>query len=435
MELKKAFKEHIAALRKQTESYMGELRYEHLIIDAGVLVHYFADDMDIPFRPTPHFNHWCPLRSHGHVLHIHPGMMPRLMHFYPQDFWEEFAPIGDTYWADSFEVSSHESIDHIWQALAGTKQCAYLGPQTEKAEQAGFAVNPPELLKRLDWQRSFKSAYEIYCLEMANERASHGHKMAQSLFLEGASELDIFYGFLQATQSTENELPYPTIICLDDRAAYLHYHAKRKDPNGKVLLIDAGASFESFGSDITRTYCVEKAPQGFKDLLSGMNQLQLELCDAVRPKVGYPELHDLAQQKVFSLLEGAGLISGIKVDEAIEQKVVHCFFPHGLGHMLGVQVHDVGGQQVDAKGGTKPPPARYPKLRTTRDLEESMVLTIEPGVYFIKMLLDPFRDHRLSSHFNWPLIDELIPYGGIRIEDNVVVTQKGHRNLTRQFLP
>jgi Xaa-Pro dipeptidase len=111
------------------------------------------------------------------------------------------------------------------------------------------------------------------------------------------------------------------------------------------------------------------------------------------------------------------------------------FFPHGLGHMLGLLVHDVAGKQLDRTGATSAPDRRFPKLRTTRPLQPGTVVTIEPGIYFIKMLLDPLRQGTESRNLNWALIDRLMPCGGIRIEDNIHIHEQGLRNLTREFLP
>ena len=98
-------------------------------------------------------------------------------------------------------------------------------------------------------------------------------------------------------------------------------------------------------------------------------------------------------------------------------------------------MHDVGGHLAGASGAKAPPPEQHPHLRNTRTIEPAHVFTIEPGLYFIEMLLQEFRDGEHAERFNWSLIDELAPLGGIRIEDNVVVTEDGHRNLTRSYLP
>ena len=107
------------------------------------------------------------------------------------------------------------------------------------------------------------------------------------------------------------------------------------------------------------------------------------------------------------------------------------FFPHGLGHLLGTQVHDVGGFMENESGTTIDPPSGHPFLRLTRVLEEDMVLTIEPGLYAINMLLENLRGTPAESHVNWKTVDWLRPFGGIRIEDDVRVMTNDRENLTR----
>jgi Xaa-Pro dipeptidase len=106
------------------------------------------------------------------------------------------------------------------------------------------------------------------------------------------------------------------------------------------------------------------------------------------------------------------------------------FYPHGLGHFLGLQVHDVAGL-VDNDGAPLPRPEGYPALRLTRVLEPGNVLTIEPGLYFIDVLLREWRESGDASMIDWDRVDQLKPFGGIRIEDDVLVTEAGNEDLTR----
>jgi Xaa-Pro dipeptidase len=105
--------------------------------------------------------------------------------------------------------------------------------------------------------------------------------------------------------------------------------------------------------------------------------------------------------------------------------------PHGVGHLLGIQVHDVGGRMKNSTGEIQAPHSDYPTLRTTRMTEVGQVFTIEPGLYFIPVLLNPERGSARGRLINWDLVDTLSPLGGIRIEDNVLVTSTGVENLTR----
>jgi Xaa-Pro dipeptidase len=186
-------------------------------------------------------------------------------------------------------------------------------------------------------------------------------------------------------------------------------------------------------SDITRTWTRKECDTRFRHLVKGMDKLQLELCDKVVPGLPYPDLHAAAHVLIGDLLHELGILR-VTGEEAFDQGLTSPFFPHGLGHFLGIQVHDVGGRQKEPAGGIVPPPAKSPYLRTTRKIEEQHVFTIEPGCYFIEMLLRPHRNGPKAECFDWKQIDELTEFGGIRIEDNVLVTASGHRNLTRPHI-
>ena len=120
-------------------------------------------------------------------------------------------------------------------------------------------------------------------------------------------------------------------------------------------------------------------------------------------------------------------------ENLIALDIPQLFMPHGVGHLLGVQVHDVGGHQADSIGTLLPPPANSPALRNTRVMEADMVFTVEPGLYFIPLLLEAQRNSSKGKLINWKNVDELYCCGGIRIEDNIRVTDDGAENLTRQF--
>jgi Xaa-Pro dipeptidase len=145
--------------------------------------------------------------------------------------------------------------------------------------------------------------------------------------------------------------------------------------------------------------------------------------------VSYVDLHLDAHRKIGALLSSVGVLK-VSREDAFARGLTLPFFPHGLGHHLGIQVHDVAGRQVDRTGTIAPPPAEHPALRTTRVDEERHLFTIEPGLYFIPMLLDPYRESA-RNEVDWGLVDALLPCGGIRIEDNVYVGKDANRNFTR----
>jgi Xaa-Pro dipeptidase len=158
--------------------------------------------------------------------------------------------------------------------------------------------------------------------------------------------------------------------------------------------------------------------------------MQREIVAQVEVGVDYRELHIATHKMLANILVDAELASG-DPDTLLETGVTSAFFPHGLGHLLGVQVHDVGGFMENESGSIIDPPSGHPYLRLTRVLEENMVLTIEPGLYVIDLLLENLRGTPAEAHVNWKTIDWLRPYGGIRIEDNVRVMVNDRENLTR----
>jgi len=432
----KLFPAHVKERQTRAEAALAATGYDALVIQSGVPFTYYADDQDAPFKPTPHFAHWVPLEGPQHLVCIRPGKKPLLVRVKPEDYWYEQLPIGNPFWLAEFEFKEVPDETAAWKELAPAGKVAYLGDSPASAQKNGIAAahcNPAALLARLDWDRATKSAYEVACMDEASRLGGLGHHAARAAFLDGKSELEIHQQFLAGVGCMENDLPYPTIVALDAHGATLHYTGKRTARNGRVLLIDCGAKFLGYASDITRTWAGRGIERAFGEIHKGMELVQLELCKMVKPGLPYLAIHEAAHLKIADLLKHAGVIT-LGGQEAVEAGLTHPFFPHGVGHFLGLQVHDIGGRQQSPEGGTLAPPPQYPYLRTTRTIEENQVFTIEPGVYFIEMLLRPHREGPKKELFNWKLIQYLFAHGGVRIEDNVLVTKTGHRNLTRPHI-
>ncbi|MCC5874174.1 MAG: Xaa-Pro dipeptidase, partial [Gammaproteobacteria bacterium] len=293
---------------------------------------------------------------------------------------------------------------------------------------------PPGLLAHLDHGRAQKTSYEITCLGLANRRAAKGHRAARDAFLAGEAEFAIHMAYLQASSQEDAELPYGNIIALNEHAAVLHYqHRQRELPPGgaRSFLIDAGATARGYAADVTRTYSATAG--AFADLITALDVAQRELIETIHPGLDFVDLHRAAHLAVGRILADAGIARG-DPESLLESGVTGAFLPHGLGHLIGVQTHDVGGRLADAGGSLRLPPEAFPALRLTRSLTENMVVTIEPGLYFIPMLLEDLRQGGEAARIDWRGVDALLPFGGIRIEDNVQVTAGGSVNLTRPAL-
>ena len=413
--------------------------FSGLVLHAGAELLVHRDDNPHLFRPEFHFARWAPLAGPDHLIEYTPGRRPRLLRVVPRDYWYEAPAPPPVDLAASFDLVEVEDVDAAVAALGTLGDHAFVGFDEEVAEALGIeesAVEPPALMASLDWSRGTKTAFEVECIRRAGARAARGHEAVREGAMEGRSELELHFDYLAATAMVESEVPYPSIIGWDRHAAVLHYQSKEVAPPdpGRVLLIDAGATVLGYASDITRTYARPAAPDRFVALLDGMEELQRELVEAVGPGVEYVDLHHAAHAGVARLLVEHGLLR-CDAEEALERGLTLPFLPHGLGHHLGLQVHDVGGRQVDPTGRVQDPPERHPHLRTTRPLAEGHVVTIEPGLYFIPMLLDPVREGAERERVDWGAVDELIDCGGIRIEDDVLVTADGREDLTRPFVP
>jgi Xaa-Pro dipeptidase len=267
-------------------------------------------------------------------------------------------------------------------------------------------------------------------MRRASRIGALGHRAALRAFEGGASEYEIHLEYLAAAGLIEAELPYSNIIAINEHAAILHYtdlkHAAAA--TRRSFLIDAGGQFRGYASDITRTYAAALSP--FSDLVAGVERLQQQLCAMVAPGTYYPDIHLAAHRLIGALLAELGIVT-CAADAAVDLGLTAVFFPHGVGHLLGLQVHDVGGHQASESGGLAPPPAAHQFLRLTRRLEAGAVVTIEPGVYFIDLLLQKAQSDGRGRHIDWDTVADLAPYGGVRIEDNIVATLAGPENLTR----
>ncbi len=427
------FVAHLESIAQRTARALETCGFGSLLIHSGAPPMVFLDDQAYPFKANAAFKLWAPLTDVADCfLFFEPGRKPQLLFHRPQDYWHKPADLPDSFWTHFFEL--HAVTDRVAARLflpEDLSRTAYLGEGLPELIQWGVgAINPHPLVSHLDYQRATKTPYELACMREASRRGARGHLAAAEAFKSGASEFEIELAFLRACGQREQELPYNPIIALNSGAAVLHYQVlERRPPERRhSLLIDAGAEFAGYASDITRTYSY--ANTDFAVLVSEMNELQLSLCASVRAGVDWRDVHLSSHRLIAELLHDADIIT-CDADEAAETGLSSVFMPHGLGHLLGLQVHDVGGFLKSPDGESIPRPEGHPYLRLTRVLEEHFVVTMEPGLYFIDPLLEQARaDHR-GARINWARVDHFRPYGGIRVEDNLAITAAGCENLTR----
>ncbi len=427
------FGAHLQAVCQRTDRALEASGFGSLLVHSGSLLMVFEDDRSYPFRTHAPFKVWAPLPDVADCfVYYRPGERPWLLLHSPPDYWYKPAALPQTYWSGFFDIRPVIDRGQARTALpADLSRTAYIGDEfTELASWGVGSVNPRPLMRRLDHPRAIKSPYELQCLRAASRLGARGHAAAEQAFRAGSTEFEIELAFLRGCGQREQELPYNPIIALNEGGSVLHYQVLEKDPPAQrhSLLIDAGAEFGGYASDITRTYAASDAD--FSALIAQMDALQQSLCSMVRPGVEWRDVHLRAHELTARLLREADVIR-CSEQEAVATAVTSVFLPHGIGHLLGLEVHDVGGFMHAPELADVPPPAQHPHLRLTRVLEAGFVVTVEPGIYFIEQLLAAAKSDRRGAAIHWPRVQQLKRFGGIRIEDDLAVTAGGYENLTR----
>jgi Xaa-Pro dipeptidase len=424
---------HLNVLQSRADTAIARGGFEHLVVPSGTLHYQVFDDRDYPYAANPQFKAWLPLtRNPGSWLVYTPGETPRLIYLQPFDYWHVVPDAPNGYWTAHFDIvvirKPEEAAQHLPKNAA---HCAILG-EPQGALDAYAPNNPEAVVNYLEYQRAFKTPYEIAMMREATRRGVRGHRAAERAFRAGASEFGIHLAYCQSAGQDGAELPYSNIVALNEHAAVLHYTDFDRLPPKPVhsFLIDAGGSHGGYASDITRTHAADTSGD-FQSLIDAVDAAQQKMCAQVRAGFDYKQLHLDAHLALAAVLKDAGVIK-VAPETAVASGVSSAFFPHGIGHGIGLQVHEVAGFAESDRGGTIPKPEGHPYLRLTRVLEPGMVVTIEPGIYFIDMLLEKLKQDGHADSVDWARVDAFRPYGGIRIEDDVVCTMDEPINLTRE---
>lgn len=427
------YAQHIETLQHRAREALGREAIDGLIIHSGQLHYQFLDDNPYPFKVSPQFKAWLPVVDNPNSWLIVDGVnKPKLIFYLPVDFWHKVPKVPDAFWTDFFDITYLKKANMVEKHLPyDLSKYAYLGEHVEVAKALGISlVNPDRVMHYMHYHRAFKTDYELNCMREANKIAVRSHKAAERAFLSGKSEFEINQAYLSAAVQSEEQMPYGNIVALNENASILHYMVldKTAPEIHRSFLIDAGASYSGYAADITRTYCAEN--NQFNALIVAVDSLTQQLVGKLIPGIEYVDIHKQAFVGIANILHDFKLIN-LSPEGILDKGIVGTFFPHGVGHMLGLQVHDVAGHVANDRGTPKPAPTKHPFLRCTRTVEARQVFTIEPGVYFIDSLLAELKSTENSKYINWDVVDEFRPYGGVRIEDNVIVHAEKNENMSR----
>ena len=289
-----------------------------------------------------------------------------------------------------------------------------------------------ELIKAVVKLRSIKDNYEIAELEKAMETAWLMHTTAMKMAKPGIYERDIAGVIEGIALSSGGMLSFPAIVTKRGETLHNHYHGNKLEA-GDLLLVDAGTESPlHYATDHTRTSPVGgKFTAMQKDIYEIVLEAQIKAINAIKPGITNKSVHLLAARTLAEGLKGLGLMKG-DLEAAVEQGAHALFMPHGLGHMMGLDVHDMEDLGEDYVGyddevkrsdifGTA-------FLRLGRKYESGFVLTVEPGCYFIPALIEKWKSEKKFADFiNYDKLQPYMNFGGIRIEDDILVTDNGHK--------
>ncbi len=293
-----------------------------------------------------------------------------------------------------------------------------------------------ELIKAVVALRSIKDEFEIAEIEKMVDVAYKMHTTAMKMAMPGVIEREIAGTIEGIALAGGGPVSFPVILSINGQTLHNHYHGNILK-EGRMMVTDAGVESELlYASDITRTVPVGGVfNQRQKNIYQIVLDANMRSIEAINPGVTYRNVHLLAAKVIAGGLKDLGLMKG-DIDEAVSQGAHAMFFPHGLGHMMGMDVHDMEGLGENYVGYDEETKRSdqfgTAFLRLGRKLQPGFVLTDEPGIYFIPALIDQWRNEgKFKEFINYEKVESYKDFGGIRIEDDILVTDTGYRVLGR----
>lgn len=439
----------LARLKRKTEVTAAKT---FVVLQGGVEIPFNDTDINWPFRQESFFQ-WCfgveepgcygalDLSTERSIL-----FLPRLPAEYAiwegklhtlDDFKKRY-DVDETYYTDEISRVLKEKQASLLLTLNGRNSDSGLLSQEAVFDGIGqFQVDNKTLYPEICECRVIKSAKEIDVLRYVTKISSDAHKAVMRMVRPGLAEFQAEAAFMHYVYTVGGcrHVSYTCICGSGHNASILHYgHAGA--PNSKIIkdgdmcLFDMGGNYCGYAADITCSFPANgKFTDDQKLIYNAVLNARNAVMNAAKPGVSWTDMHLLANKVLLTSLKDGGLLIG-DVDEMIKVGLNEIFQPHGLGHLMGLDVHDVGGYLPGHP--ERSTAAGIRKLRTARTLLAGMVLTIEPGCYFIDCLLDSALANPEQREFI--VKDQLKRFrgwGGIRIEDDVLITETGVENLTR----
>jgi Xaa-Pro aminopeptidase len=399
-------------------------------LDDQVVLVGAGDPIPVPGRADLTY----PFRAHSEYFYLTDRERPGgVLAFDAHDGWVDFV-VPVTRDERLWEGASAEEQEGVpvaelagWLGQRKHRPAACLG-----AAVPGVASAPDlaaDLRYGLNHVRRQKDALELTRMRTAERATRAGFAAIAPLIEPGRTEREVQIELEAAFfRNGADSLAFETIVGGGPNSAVLHFEpTQRPFEDGDVVLIDAGGEYRGYASDITRTYPASgrftSEQQELHAIVEAASAKAIDCCSAGT------EWRDVHRASALVIAEGlveVGLLRG-EPESLVERGAQSLFFPHGIGHMVGLGVRDAG----EVLPGREPPEDEFPRLRVDLPLEAGHVVTVEPGIYFVPALLHDadFRErHRDAVH--WERAERMLGFGGIRIENNVLITDDGHEVLT-----
>lgn len=301
----------------------------------------------------------------------------------------------------------------------------------------------------MDVARSIKTPYEILRIRRAVDISSEAHRAVQRAIKTLKNEADVENLFLSKCRELgAKKQAYPPIAGSGPNAAVLHYGANNQDfGNSQLMVLDAGAEFNCYASDVTRTFPLNgKFSDEARRAYEIVAKMQDTCISMIKPGASWQQISTKARELAYQGLLNIGIVKADKLGQLPEIKIVRLFYMHGLGHLVGLDTHDVI-EGVNIRGLIAGGPARSPAIsgfggktcgwellapQSSSPLQKDMVITCEPGLYFNRAYIEAELANApdLEEYVNREVLEKYYSVCGCRIEDCILVTETGYENLT-----
>ena len=343
-------------------------------------------------------------------------------------------------------MPSAEIMNYLHKAVRKGQTVHYLPPYRaeHKLKLMEWLGIPPArqegsvpFIRAIVAQRSYKSAEEVEEIEKACNVTADMHITAMKVLRPGMYEYEVVAEMNRVAESNNCELSFATIATVNGQTLHNHYHGNKVKP-GDLFLIDAGAEVESgYAGDMSSTVPADKTftPRQ-RAVYEIQNAMHLEAVKALCPGIPYMDVYDLSARVMVEGMKELGLMKG-NAEDAVREGAHALFYPHGLGHMMGLDVHDMenlGELWVGYNGQPKSTQFGRKSQRLAIPLEPGFVHTVEPGIYFIPELIDLWKGEKKFKDFiNYDKVEEYRNFGGIRNEEDYLITETGARRLGKKI--